>query len=154
MSDPKMTDAFYESVFAMGNIFYLAAENGRIEKSIYNDHKEFWDSTNNGVILTLWCHFVETYYGNRSEFINRISDALNKDVVQILFYIRNAFIHLKWDISKLDPKKGQEQRIRNFIGSGYTHPTIKPFKLSLNGDIVFVEGLLNIGHFLIKEAES
>ena len=77
----------------------------------------------------------------------------HRDIVDLLYYARNAFVHCAWDISKLD-SENQKTKLRNFAGGGETCSFCSVFSMSLNGDRLKVKGVQNIGHILNKAVEN
>ena len=140
MEKPDFRDAVYESFFLGG--YASAAANGRIDKNLYQNHEVFFRSMDQGAPLVAWCHFVDTYFGGRDKLIDSLDDENLAPIVQLLFYVRNAFIHCGWDVSKID-YPNQRKRIREFCESGGAYPALPSFRLTIDEDNqVHIDGLL------------
>ena len=140
MKKPNFQDAVYQSFFS--GSYTSAAANGALDKELYADHEAFFQSMDQGAPLVAWCHFVDTYYGNREYLINNLSDNKLEPIVRLLFYVRNAFVHCGWDVSKLDVPN-QRKKIRDFCKLGGTYGAVPIFKLSIdNNNHIHVDGLM------------
>ena len=149
---PHIQDAFWEVAFAVGPAFLRAAESGCTDRKLYEEHKEFWKDTALGLTLISWCHFVETFFGNRDEYISFVCNEHDKKLVRMLFYARNAYVHCAWDISKLDQKLGQEKKLRDFVGNGYSHREVKVVGMDISpASKLEITGLMNMAHYLNKQ---
>ena len=103
--------------------------------------------------LTLWCHLVDSRFGDRDNYIKQLDDPVNDgQAVRILCAARNAFVHCGWDITKMD-KKNQEVALRKFVSAGGGHTKAKVFKVWIEGgNILRMTGVGNLCHTLNKEA--
>lgn len=153
MNAPNIQDVFWETTFAIGGAFTRAAASGATDDSLFRDYRQFWNETAVGLTLVSWCHFVETILGGREKLINKTSDSNDKQLIRILFYARNAFVHCAWDISDMDKRMGQEAKIRRFVGTGYTHPRVSVFSISIDSNSkLTLTGFQNLGQVILANA--
>ena len=122
MKKPDFRDAVYESFFSGG--YTSAVASGALDKDLYDKHEAFFRSMDQGAPLVAWCHFVDTYFGDREKLIDNLDDNNLEPVVRLLFYVRNAFVHCAWDVSKLDSPT-QQKKIRGFYESGGTYAAVR-----------------------------
>lgn len=152
MEKPDFRDAVYESFFSGG--YASAAASGALDKDLYDKHEAFFRSMDQGAPLVAWCHFVDTYFGDRDKLIDNLDDNNLASVVRLLFYVRNAFVHCAWDVSKLD-SPNQQKKIREFCESGGTYAAVPVFKLTINEDNhVHVDGLMGMCMTIAKSVRS
>ncbi|WP_293747220.1 hypothetical protein [uncultured Paraglaciecola sp.] len=104
----------FETFRAVGSAFLREAHVDLTFDAKFNENREYWNGLTQGLTLSTFCHLVETEYGNKDNFRSQLKIAIHKEILDILFYIRNSFIHCNWDISKLN-FKNQEEKIRNFV---------------------------------------
>ncbi|MCH7823137.1 MAG: hypothetical protein IIA07_14090 [Proteobacteria bacterium] len=142
MEKPDFTDAVYESFFSGG--YASAAASGALDKGLYDKHVAFFRSMDQGAPLVAWCHFVDTYFGDRDKLIDKLDDDNLAPIVRLLFYVRNAFVHCGWDVSKLN-RPDQREKIQEFCDSGGTYPPVPVFKLIIDEENhVHVDGLMGM----------
>jgi hypothetical protein len=152
MKKPDFRDAVYESFFSGG--YKSAVASGALDKDLYDKHEAFFRSMDQGAPLVTWCHFVDTYFDGRQKLIDNLDDNNLAPVVRLLFYIRNAFVHCAWDISKLD-KPYQQEKIREFYESGETYAAAPLFKLTIDkNNHVHVDGLMGMCMAIAKSVRS
>lgn len=132
-------DIFYEACRAIGASFNAGTIYDKKFKIEYSTNKIEWDKITQGLLLVLFCHLIETTHGSKDAFKLKLKTLSNADIVDILFIARNAFVHCKWDISKLD-RPNQISKIKDFVGSGYKHSELD-FKISLSGDNLQITNL-------------
>lgn len=150
---PSFLDTFWDGFFGVGGALKRAADTGAMDKDFYAEHEAYCRSIDEGLGLTFWCHLIDSRFGNRANFKAKLPSDEHRDIVDLLYYARNAFVHCAWDISKLD-SENQKTKLRNFAGGGETCSFCSVFSMSLNGDRLKVKGVQNIGHILNKAVEN
>jgi len=151
MKKPSFQDAVYESFFSGG--YTSAVGNGALDKGLYDEHEAFFRSMDQGAPLVTWCHFIDTYFGDRDKLIDNLDDKNLAPVVRLLYYVRNAFVHCGWDVSKLDIPN-QRTKIREFCEAGGTYAAVPVFKLSIGDDNhVRVDGLMGMCMTIAKSVQ-
>jgi hypothetical protein len=142
MDRPDFRDAVYEAFFTGG--YAMAFHSGALNKELYDKHEDFFRSMDQGAPLVAWCHFIDTYFGSRDMLIRQLEDAALAPIVKLLYYVRNAFIHCGWDISKLR-FQNQRETIREFCDAGGTDTAVPVFKLTIDEDnCVHIGGLMGM----------
>jgi hypothetical protein len=89
---------FFEACRAIGGGFYSEAHKDPKFMVAYSANKTEWDDITEGLLLTLFCHLVETSHGDKEKFKSKLRTVANADIVDVLFIARNAFIHCKWGV--------------------------------------------------------
>jgi hypothetical protein len=93
---------------------------------------------------------IESHFGNKNEFKSKLQTPILEEVVDIIFYSRNAFVHCQWDISKLN-YSSQESAIRDFIVTN--QQANNGLKLDLvDNNILKIKGIEPICRTLIQDS--
>jgi hypothetical protein len=138
----------FETFRAVESAFSREAHNDPTFRAKFNENREYWNDLTQGLTLSTFCHLVETGYGSKDKLKNRLKTEANKEILDILFYIRNSFIHCNWDISKLS-YNNQERKIRDFVSNN--SDTDDLFILWLEGNIVKCKNYEPICRTLIND---
>ena len=145
-------EIFFEACRSIGGAFVREANADPRFNDDFNKNKDYWFGLTNGLLLTTFCHLVEVHYGEKDSFKQTLSSPENKEILDALFYARNAFIHCKWDISKLQ-YENQEKKLRNITKNGkFSHPTVD-FQLWLENDILKIDGLEPMCRVLLRNKQ-
>ena len=142
-------DIFFEACRSIG--FIPATYNSPDFKILHDQDPNYWRDLSTGLLLTVFCHLVEVKCGGKETFKAKLSSSENKDILDVLFYARNSFIHCQWDISKLT-FPNQESKIRELVSNGKNKHSSVPFEFTLTGDILDIGSIEPMCRVLLREA--
>lgn len=147
--DLNSDDIFFEACHSIG--FIQATYNRPDFKKLHDQDPDYWRCLSTGLLLTIFCHLVEVKFKRKEEFKTKLASQENKDILDVLFYARNAFIHCQWVISKLT-SPNRESKIRNLVSNGKNKHSRVKFKFSLSGDILEIGNIEPMCRTLLREA--
>ena len=150
--NPPAKDVIYEAAFALS--FRRYASQDPTFKPLYDSNKDYWNQTQTGVQLTLWCQLVDVHYGGREKFMDRLTDQAQQNAVKILYYARNAFVHHGWNISEYKRSRfdSQAKALEKFVSSGGCLPDVPDFSMEINNEFLIVKRADRVCHLLTHEA--
>lgn len=120
-------------------------------EEIYKANISYFRNLEKGMALSTFIQLTENNYGINN-FKNSLQTNGYQDLYDILKYIRNAYIHGNWDISKLN-FSNQEQKIRDYINNNTISSLNFPdSNIFLNGDIVSIDGLEPLCNCLLHDS--
>lgn len=142
MKKPEFRDAVYESFFAGG--YSSAVHSGALDKGLFKEFENFYQSMDRGKPLVSFCHFIDTYYGNRDAFIAELEDQSLGPIVRLIYYARNAYIHCAWDVGRME-RESQKEKLRQASALGQLHEKAPKFSIVVDkNDRLHVDGLMSI----------
>ena len=131
MKKPDFSDAIFESFFVGG--YVAAAANGRISKPLMDEYGGFYQSMDRGSPLVAFCHFVDTYCGDRNKLIDRLDDDSLAEVVNLIFFARNAYVHNAWHVESMK-FENQKKKLREASEQGKLHDKAPNFSIVVDED--------------------
>ncbi len=133
---------FFETCRAVGSAFTREAHIDPSFGAAYKANQENWTTLTQGLVLATFCHWVEVDYQGKDSFKQRLTTTENQEALDLLFYLRNAFIHCQWDLTKMD-YQNQANKIRAMVNANngkYRH-SIAEFEMWLQGNVVKLNGI-------------